>query len=426
MTNLVDLSDQQVADEITTWAGRIAAGEARLLCLIGEFDRREAWSGPGLLSCAHWLSWQVGMGLKAARERVRVARALGALPVTAKAFSAGRLSWTQVRAFTRVATGDDETSWVELARSATGAQLERLVRGVRRAQRTEEDAADPEQAAWRNQARVSYDEDGTLRIGLRLPAEEGAVVLAALEQARAVLDHEEKPAAQDRQEASAEASPPGASLAAGLVQLARIALNAMATAHPEAARRNRSRLVVQVDLLSGWARLADGELVPPTSLLALETQAVRLRHLVAADLTRHDLGRTQRLPSLVLRELLGTVDGERCRFPACTRVRKLHAHHVRLWSQNGTTDLANLLLLCSRHHSLVHAQGFQLQLRPDRSLTVRTAHGVPVPHHPALPWHPAEELDHNGQITAQTLPPMVTGQRLDLGYAVAVLMQRAA
>jgi len=129
---------------------------------------------------------------------------------------------------------------------------------------------------------------------------------------------------------------------------------------------------------------------------------------------------------LVLRELLGTVDGERCRFPACTRVRKLHAHHVRLWSQNGTTDLANLLLLCSRHHSLVHAQGFQLQLRPDRSLTVRTAHGVPVPHHPALPWHPAEELDHNGQITAQTLPPMVTGQRLDLGYAVAVLMQQAA
>jgi len=71
MTNLVDLSDDQVADAITTWASRIAAGEARLLSLIGEFDRREAWSGPGLLSCAHWLSWRLGMGLKAAHERVR-------------------------------------------------------------------------------------------------------------------------------------------------------------------------------------------------------------------------------------------------------------------------------------------------------------------------------------------------------------------
>ncbi len=208
----------------------------------------------------------------------------------------------------RVATSDDETSWVELARNATGAQLERLVRGVRRAQRTEEDAADPEEAAWRTEARVSYDEDGTLMISLRLPAEQG------------------------RTESSAEASPRRASLAEGLVQLARIALEAMATTHPEVARRNRSRLVAHVDPLSGWARLAEGELLPPCSLAALETPAVRLRPLTPADLTRHDLGRTQRLPSLVLRELIGTLDGQRCRFPGCTRVRTLHAHHVQFWS----------------------------------------------------------------------------------------------
>jgi len=410
MTNLTDFSEDEVADAITTWAGRIAAGEARLLRLIGEFDRREAWSRPGLLSCAHWLSWRLGMGLKAAHERVRVARALDALPVTATAFGAGQLSWTQVRAISRVATGDDEASWVELARNATGAQLERLVRGVRHAQRTEEDAADPWQAAWRNEAQVSYDEDGTLMISLRLPAEDGAVVLAALEQARAVLDHEVKPATPDRAGSSAEASPRRASLAAGLVQLARIALDAMATTRPEAARRNRSRLVAQVNPLSGWARLGDGELLPPSSLLALETPAVRLRRLTSGDLTRHDLGRTQRLRSLVLRELLGTMDGERRRFPGCTRHRTLHARHVQFWSQNGTTDLANRLLLCSRHHTLVHAQGFQLQLRPDRSLRITTA----------------DELNRNGQITARTLPPHLTGQRLDLDYAVAVLMQQAA
>jgi len=112
------------------WAGRVAAGEARLLTLIGEFDRCEAWSGPGLLSCAHWLSWRLGMGLTAAHERVRVARAPQGLPLLVEAFGAGQLSWTQVRAVTRVATGADEASWVELARSATGAQLESLVRGA--------------------------------------------------------------------------------------------------------------------------------------------------------------------------------------------------------------------------------------------------------------------------------------------------------
>ncbi len=332
-----------------------------------------------MLSCAHWLSWRLGMGLTAAHERVRVARAPQGLPLLVEAFGAGQLSWTQVRAVTRVATGADEASWVELARSATGAQLERLVRGVRLAQRIEEDATDPEQAACRNQARISYDEDGTLVISVRLPAEQGAVVLAAVEQARAVGD------AQHGPEPSAEDSPPVATVAEGLVQLARIALEAMATARPEAARRGRSRLVAQVDPLSGWARLADGELLPPSSLLGLETPAVGVR--------RH---------------------------------RKLHAHHVQFWSLNGPTDLANLLLLCPRHHTLVHAQGFQLLLHPDRSLTVRTAQGVPVLHHPVLPWRPAAELDTVGQITARTLPPMVTGQRLDLGYAVAVARQQPA
>ncbi|MDQ2721802.1 MAG: HNH endonuclease [Actinomycetota bacterium] len=252
-------------------------------------------------------------------------------------------------------------------------------------------------------------------------------MVAGLEQARAVLDHERRATAPDDSESSAEDSPPrAATVAEGLVHLADAALTAMATARPEAAHRGRSRLVVLVDPLAGWARLADGELLPSSSLRALQTPAVRLRPLVGGDLTHHDLGRAQRLPSLGLRELLGTVDGERCRFPGCTRHRKLHAHHVQFWSQDGATDLANPLLLCPRHHTLVHAQGFRLQLHTDRSLSVTAAEGAPVLHHPARPWRPAEELDPGGRITAHTLPPTVTGDGLDLGYAVSVILQQAA
>ena len=353
MTNPGELSDDEVAAEITTWAGRIAAGEARLLTLIGEFDRREAWGGPGMLSCAHWLSWRVGMGLKAAHERVRVARALRGLPLVAAAFSEGRLSWTKVRAITRVAAAEDEATWVELATNATGPQLERLVRGVRRALKPDEDAVDPDQAAWRDRTRVSYDEDGTLVISTRLPAEEGAVVLAALGQARAAIDHERRRAT----ESSAEDSPPSATLAEGLVHMAQLALARMAVEPPEAVRRGRSRLTAYIDPRSGWGRLPDGEFLPPEVMHALADQLPgqdTLRPLSAEDLTRHDLGRTRRLPSLVLRELVGTLDGERCRFPGCTRHRKLQAHHVLSWEWNGPTNLANLLLLCSRHHTNTH------------------------------------------------------------------------
>jgi len=272
---------------------------------------------------------------------------------------------------------------------------------------------------------VSYDEDGTLVISTRLPAEEGAVVLAALGQARAAIDHERRRAT----ESSAEDSPPSATLAEGLVHMAELALARMAVERPEAVRRGRSRLTAYIDPLSGWGRLPDGEFLPPDVVHALADQLPgqdTLRPLTAEDLTRHDLGRTRRLPSLALRELVGTLDGERCRFPGCTRHRKLQAHHVLSWEGNGPTDLANLLLLCSRHHTLVHAQGFQLHLDGDRRLTVTTVKGVSVLHHPGLPWRSAEELDREADIQPTTLPPTVNGDRLDLGYAVAVLLQQAA
>src|SRR5690348_13877237 len=105
---LAALTDEELREEVACWSGRVAAGEARLVALIGELDVRGAWGGQGLLSCAHWLTWRCGLGLTAARERVRVARALRDLPAVAAAFAAGGLTWTQVRAITRVCTPADE------------------------------------------------------------------------------------------------------------------------------------------------------------------------------------------------------------------------------------------------------------------------------------------------------------------------------
>jgi hypothetical protein len=362
------------------------------------------------------------MGLKAAHERVRVARALRGLPAIRAAFSAGELSFSQVRAITRVATAENEETYVGIARHATGGQLEQLVRGVRRATAKQNDP----DSDGRPRLQIRYDDDGDLRLTFRCSATDGVAVLAALEAVRTDLDAEQEPA-ESSAEDSAETR--RADAGAGLLRLCHAYLERRAAEHPARERRDRSKLTAQVDPLSGWARLPDGEVLPPpvaASAGITVPDQTRLRPLTSADLARHEAGRRHREPNQALRDLLGTVDGERCRFPSCTRRRKLHAHHVRWWSEGGATDLANLVLLCSRHHTVVHAGGFQLALHPStRALTVTTRTGVAVPPRPPLPWRPADELDPHHHVKPDTLPPHAY-DRLDLHYAVSVLMQHAA
>ncbi|HVI38770.1 MAG TPA: DUF222 domain-containing protein, partial [Gaiellales bacterium] len=126
----------ELAAAITAGAVRLAA--ASWLRLVAEFDTRGGWHGPGIRSCAEWLAWQCGLGPGAAREHVRVARALTALPRTEAAFAAGRLSYSKVRAMTRIAEPDWETSLLEFALSATASQTERFCRQWRR---TEDETA---------------------------------------------------------------------------------------------------------------------------------------------------------------------------------------------------------------------------------------------------------------------------------------------
>src|SRR5258705_230105 len=111
--------------------------DARLLDLIREFDARGGW-GNGFRSCAHWLTWRIGLDHGAARERVRVARALGSLPRLARALARGELSYSKVRALTRVATPETEERLLAVGRAGTAQHVERIVRGWRRVDRIAE------------------------------------------------------------------------------------------------------------------------------------------------------------------------------------------------------------------------------------------------------------------------------------------------
>src|SRR5256714_11434438 len=109
----------RLGDEIAELSSHLDAATARLLDLIREFDARAGWNN-GFRSCAAWLAWRVGLNLGAARERVRVARALETLPRLAEALARGELSYAKVRALTRVATPETEERLVAVGRRHGG------------------------------------------------------------------------------------------------------------------------------------------------------------------------------------------------------------------------------------------------------------------------------------------------------------------
>jgi hypothetical protein len=171
----------ELARAITAGAVRLAAATAAWLRLVAEFDERGGWQGWGTRSCGHWLSWQCGLAPGAAREHVRVARALRFLPLIEAAFADGRLSYSKVRALTRIAEPHTEQSLLDLAVEATAAQLERFVRSCRRADRADVDEGAPDRPAARESFEHSWDDDGMLVLRLRMRPGPGMDLRTAVE-----------------------------------------------------------------------------------------------------------------------------------------------------------------------------------------------------------------------------------------------------
>src|SRR6187431_1778402 len=170
----------ELATEICTLAGHINAASHRWLVLIAEFDRRNGWSDCATQSCAHWLNWKCGMAMGAAREKVRVARALENLPKVAAAMASGCLSYSKAREITRVASAETEDYLLMIAEHGTAQHVEKLVRAYRRCQEAEELSREARQQQNRCVS-FRYDDDGSLVLDCRLPAEAGVRFMKALD-----------------------------------------------------------------------------------------------------------------------------------------------------------------------------------------------------------------------------------------------------
>src|SRR5437879_10326975 len=195
----------RLGDQIAELSAHLDAARARLLDLIREFDARGGW-GNGFSSCAAWVSWRVGLEPGAAREHVRVARALGSLPGLAQALARGELSYSKVRALSRVATPETEERLLAVGRAGTAEHVELIGRGWRRMDRKAE--AQETTRRHRNRALHVYpDGDGMVVIRGRLEPEVGAVVMQALTAAREALSRrraEDVPAGTSIVDGSAE------------------------------------------------------------------------------------------------------------------------------------------------------------------------------------------------------------------------------
>jgi len=345
-----DRSIDELDAEICRLASRIHAANYQLLVLVREFDDRMGWAKWGYANCAEWLSWRCGICLSAAREKVRTAQALRDLPEISLAFSDGRLSYTKVRAMTRVAAEHGEDDLLRYALDATAPDVEERCRQIHNVHPDSvRDAQRAWQArwlsAWRNTAR------GTLCLRVELPLDVGELVMKAIERA---LEREEIP------DGVADRSPSSfpSQQADALVAIMTTYLEGGAVESGASSTADRYQVVLHVDeaALHGGPGRADAPL-ETVKRLACDSSLI----VVTEDERGTPLGVSskQRVVSTPLRRALVARD-RCCAFPGCHCTKFLQAHHVEHWIEGGETTLRNLVLLCPYHHRLLHEGGYRI------------------------------------------------------------------
>lgn len=427
-------------DEITELAAHLNAATYRLLALIGEFDERHGWSAAGLKSCAHWLNWKCGIDLGAAREKVRVAHALQDLPQISSALRGGHISYSKVRAMTRVATRQNEDYLLMIADHGTASHVERLVRNYRKVKRSEALERDNQHHALR-ELNWFIDDDGSYVLKARLSPEMGSRITQALDAAMDASREERSNAAED-----VSAETPVAARRADALE--RIADQYLGGEEGVINGGDRCTVHLHTDINTlraagdgAEAELASGGCVSAETSRRLACDCGVVGWLEKAGGHSHDhshdnahknalnVGRRTRSIPPAIRRALNRRDGG-CRFPGCTARHHVDAHHIRHWADGGETRLDNLLLLCRHHHRLVHEGGYTLELNTTGKPVFAGPNGKLIPSGPdtrlcgnvfALTTaNRREEIE----IGPRTIIPRWYGDKMDDAMAVQGLIRR--
>jgi hypothetical protein len=379
--------------------------------------------------------------MNAAREKVRVAHALKQLPQISASFATGELSFSKVRAVTRIADPENEKELLNLARHATAAQVEKLVRAYRSVGRQ----AQRELAAAQHAARelnYYHDEDGSLVIRARLPAEEGAVVLQALNAAMDAryAQHNEADSDDVTAVTSETSDQFGDQFANRFAQRRADALTTMAETTlrngPEPlSATDRYQVVVHVTAETlaanetGRCELDDGQGLALDTVRRIACDGSLLRITEDDAGNPLDIGRKTRAIPPALRRALQARDSG-CRFPGCNHRRFVDAHHIHHWADGGDTSIDNLVLICRHHHRLVHEGGFSVERTADNHIRFSRPDSRLIEEHPLLPTSGSVEgllgstHRHGNREIIDASAWIIPGDTLDYGIAIEGLMRK--
>ncbi len=433
-----------LADDITELVAHLDAGTFQLLQLICEFDENEGWSGPGILSCAHWLNWKCGMSMGPARERVRVARALPMLPAISAAFCTGRVSYSKVRAMTRVATPENEMALLHVALHGTASHVETQVRLYRRVKRIE--ALEEENLRHGHRELSWYiDDDGYWVFKGRFTAEQGAMLQKALEAAGDQLFEEQQnvpavvTAEIDRSIPLDSTSPEPVSQkrADALARVVEGFLAAAGRGQTGNGQTGGDKYMINIhtevetlkdDGIGAEAELEDHGHVPAETCRRLACDCARVHWHEDHQGEPLDIGRkTRSIPPAIRRALTRRDQG--CRFPGCTCARFVDAHHIQHWADGGETTMDNLVLLCRTHHRLVHEAGYGVRFEAGEGAVFNLPDGTVIPRAGETRSRGnvfvlMSSNQNNGlKITPETAVSQWHGEQMDNDTAVEMLLQ---
>lgn len=351
---------KELDDRLGQYSALAHASMARVAEAAADFDEIGGWGSPGIRSFPHWLSINMGFDPRTGAELLRVGQALRALPRIAEAFGAGHLSFDKAREITSVATPATEQMLLEIARGASGSQLARICGSLRRYAEAESADHDHRQAASRG-LWSHIDDNGMMRLIAKLPAEDGAIVMAALES----ITGSKVPATQEDVKVKDPADEPWAARRADA--LVAMSNHVLAGGAGDLVKSSASRqLMVHVDVgvLTGEEPQGRNfvELGAPLSREAARRIGCdcQIVPVTERDGLPIDVGRARRTISAPLRRALEVRD-RFCRFPGCAvPAHRAEGHHVEHWIDGGATERDNVVLLCPFHHQRLHEGAFQV------------------------------------------------------------------
>ena len=441
----------ELEPQIIKLAGEINAADYRFLKLLAEFDDNHGWWGDGIKSFAHWLNYMIGLNEVVAREKVRVARALNDLPLIDEAFRLGKLSYSKVRAITRIGTPNNQDFLLMIAEYGTASHIEHLARKYRLCQRLDAEV-DPDEL-WKKDRAFYYriEEDGMYLFEGRFPAEEGAVIIKAIDMMRKAIRRERsddpldqpqseshdqqnqsqaqphyqldqsQAAAQDlphcphstdnenaSQNVSAETfvkdiDPPDIldDQASALTQLAEHYLETADKSSPQTSLSEKYQVLLHINTNEAHVdhRINQGDICHVENNRFLSREVARqlacdthMRVVLEDDDGKVlNIGRKSRTIPRAIAHALNIRDGG-CRYPGCTQHFWTDAHHVRHWAAGGETKLENLITLCRFHHSQLHKDVYEIEVKDQDFVFInQDKEEIPRSIHPQFPVAEADD-----------------------------------